>query len=636
MLRHSLRRAERRLGIVVAAGCLLAGAAPGAQGRPEPPPATVNVGTLQTFELAKPPVQRMPAAVSGQSTVPPRPPAARGSLRTMIGVGYVQGADWGAELLAGGSFAGAQVQLNTLVTSGSEGLMFDHGSISIFQPDSRWHLEAGDVFSQLRGLSFGGRVSWTSGGRRPSIGVYAGRRGLPERRTVLSYRDQLMIGGQTLLDAEVATDRSHLLRSRLSGRRFEIEAFYRSQREPHAVRDASLSGGVRLWRGLAINAGIFGSALAGERSEWRTVSLRLPLSRFVDLTLERAFTGGGGTSQSTSAAMATFAAGDLRFFHRYQQGTYDFVRSGVAGSIERRQTQSMTSYSPGPRLDLALQLATQRSETGQTRHWEELQATVKLTRTTTVRTVTAVPNLRDPERFQAYVRQDLPARFALQADYGRLSAYQPVLRGLDRSRVKVMLFKTVDIATPARGALVAGRVVDDAGRGVRGARVKLGPYSADADASGAFAFRHVPRGEYDLSLDAAFLPADFAWDGKGERIVVAASPTHADLRVTPLNAIHGRVYADLDGNGRFDRGEGVAGAVVRVGDHVTMTDDSGAWAVYNLWPGRYVVRVDRLPGAYRLEQVERPVTLLDGGPVTGADFVVTPHRKAVIWEGLAR
>lgn len=605
-----------------------------AQSAPASAPGTANLGTLQTFDLVKPPDAKPPTGGRSTLAAPPKSPAQSESLRTMIGLGYVQGADWGAEFLAGGSFAGAQVQLNSLVTRGSEGLLFDHGSVSVFHPDSQWRVEAGDVFSHLRGLSFGGRFSWAAGRRRPAIAIYASRRAMPDRPVVLSYRDQIRVGEQTLLDAEVATDRSHLLRSRLTAGRFEIDASYRSHREPYRSRDMSVSGGLRIWRGITVNGGLFNSVQAGDRGEWRLLALRLPVTRHVDFAFERAFTGGTGIAHSTSAVMATVAAGDLRFFHRYQQGQFDFIGSGYAGSIERRQTQSMTSYSPGPRLNLSLQLATQRSDTGQAQHWEELQATMRLTSTTTVRAITGVPDVRNPERFQAHVRQELPQRFALQADYGPLSTYQPVLRALDRSRFKLMLFKTVDIATPARGALVAGRVLDDAGRGVRGARVRLGPYSADADADGAYSFRHVPRGEYELSLDPAFLPADFAWDGRGNRLVIGSErAVRADLRVTPLNAVHGRLYVDLDADGRFDASEAVAGAVIRVGDRLTMTDAAGAYSVYNLWPGAYRVRIERLPPAFEAAVAERSITLRDDAPSTGIDFVVRPRVKPVLWDG---
>ena len=91
---------------------------------------------------------------------------------------------------------------------------------------------------------------------------------------------------------------------------------------------------------------------------------------------------------------------------------------------------------------------------------------------------------------------------------------------------------------------MSGRVLDDAGRPVLGAGVKLGPYTAETDASGAYAFRYVPAGGYDLGLDRNALPADVAWDGREERLTLAVrSRISADLHVAPLNSIHGRVYA---------------------------------------------------------------------------------------------
>jgi hypothetical protein len=588
---------------------------------------------LRTFRLEKPLELLARDPASDVPATPPRAPNARESLRTMVGVGYVQGADWGTELLASGGVAGAQVQLNTLVTHGREGLMFDHGSVSVFHPDTRWRIEAGDVFSHLRGASSGGRVSWVAAGnRRPAIALYGPRRGMPDRGTVVSYRDQIQLRGQTLLDAEVATDKSYLVRNRFAVSRLEIETFYRSQRLPLPSRDGSVSGGLTLWRGLSVTGGLFQSVQPDDRSEWRMIAVRLPVARFLDLTFERAFAGTRATSQTTSAVMGSLAAGDLRLFHRQQYGEYDFLRSEFSGSVERQQTQSMTSYSPGPRLNLTLQLATQRTDTGQVQHWEELQTTLKVTSTTTLRTVTSVPDVRNRDRLQAYLRQELPMRFAIQADYGRVSAYQSIAHELDRSRFKLMLFKTVDIATPARGAEVAGRVLDDAGRGVAGARVKLGPYSADTDTAGRYLFKHVPRGEYELSLESHLLPADFAWDGRLMRVTVGSTRRmYADLRVTPLNAIHGRVYIDRNANARFDAGEAVAGAVVTVGHRLTATDHEGAYSLYNLWPDTYVIRLEGLPPGFEAGAAEQTVTLLDGAPVTGADFRVVSKVRPILW-----
>ena len=609
----------------------------GAQGQSTSPAEAGAPGALRTFELAKP-AAPVSEAARRTETFAARPPMSNELLQTGIGVGYVQGADWGSEIFATGTVSGHQVQFNTLVTRGRDGMIVDHGFLSVLNPDTQWRIEAGDVFSHLRGAARGGRVSWAArGNRRPAIAVYGPPRGAADRSMVITYRDQIQVRGQTMVDAEVASDRSYMLRSGLSLSRLDLEGFYRSRRSPLRSRDAGLSGGLRLSRGIALTGGLFQSDQTDDRSDWRTIAVRLPIAKFLDLTLERAFAGSRGTSQTTSAAMASFAAGDLRLFHRYQHGDYDFVRDGIAGSIERQQTRTMSSYSRGARLNVALQLASQRGETGQVQHWEELQVTMKLTATTTLRTVTAVPDFRNPERFQVHFRQELPKRLALQADYGRISTYQSVARELDRSRFKLMLFKTVDLATPARGASVVGRVVDDFGRGVAGARVRLGPYTVDTDGTGAYRFRHVPRGGYELSLEPHLLPADFTWDGRGEHVTLTSSTTVTrNLRVTPLNAVHGRVYVDRNRNERYDAGEGVAGLVVRLEERLTATDADGAYSFYNVWPSTYVVRLGSVPADMETPSAERAVILADRAPVTGADFRLLPKVKPVVWEKLPK
>ena len=98
-----------------------------------------------------------------------------------------------------------------------------------------------------------------------------------------------------------------------------------------------------------------------------------------------------------------------------------------------------------------------------------------------------------------------------------------------------------------------------------------------------------------------------------------------------MNAIHGRVYVDRNSNGRYDAGEAVAHAVLQVGDRVTATDTNGAYSFYNLWPNAYVVRLTNLPSEFLPGIAELSVTLLDGAPVTGADFRVIVRDKPVIW-----
>jgi hypothetical protein len=175
-----------------------------------------------------------------------------------------------------------------------------------------------------------------------------------------------------------------------------------------------------------------------------------------------------------------------------------------------------------------------------------------------------------------------------------------------------MVSRTFDIATPPRGGRIDGRVVDHAGRPVAGARVLLGPMPASAMLMADYTFLHVPRGVYELSLDTAFLPAAFAWDGRGQTLVVTpTSRATANLLVAPLNAVHGRVYVDRNGNKQFDMGEGVEGIVVLLDDRAVATSADGAYSFYNVWPGAHAVHLDpaRLPATFQpAAGVERPIT----------------------------
>jgi hypothetical protein len=200
-----------------------------------------------------------------------------------------------------------------------------------------------------------------------------------------------------------------------------------------------------------------------------------------------------------------------------------------------------------------------------------------------------------------------------------------------------MVRRTWDMNTPARGGEVRGQVLDYIGRPVAGARVRLGAYATDADANGAFVFARIPRGDLELSLDPALLPADYAWDARTVPLSVKpSSRVTADLVVAPLNTIHGRVYVDLNGDGDFDAGEGVPGAVVRLGDLATATDKTGGYDFYNLPLGEHVIRIDAgsLPARFVIGDVSSlAVALGDQGPVTGADFRVRANAQAkpVIW-----
>jgi Carboxypeptidase regulatory-like domain len=451
------------------------------------------------------------------------------------------------------------------------------------------------MFSNLRGAARGARVSWhATGGRTPTLSVYGSRPGLPGWPRVFVYGDQLRIRSQTLFDAEVGSDKSHYVRSRLATARLAVEASYRHSMTPQSLRDRGVQAGVKLWRNLGVAGGFFLVDQDTGRTRSGTLAVRLPISRFLDLTVERAMARTPKGVTTSTAAMASLTAGQVHLFHRYQQGQTTFTDDGITFAAEREQLQSMASYAPGPRLNVTLQLATAWRDSGPAQQWEEVQTSLKLTRGTTLQIVTAVPDVSDDSRLRARLTQQLGGHYALQLEYGRLATFQDMAFASDRPRFKVMLRKSLNVPTPIGGSDVRGRVLDQNGRPVAGARVTLGAYTAESAPNGIYAFAHVPNGDYDLALEEAGLPADYAWDGRRLRLAVRSSGhVTEDLLVAPLNAVHGRVYVDRNGNGRFDANEGVGGAVVRLEDRVTATDRDGSYDFYNLWPGPHVVALDR-------------------------------------------
>ena len=604
------------------------------------PAAAQDVPPLRTFVIEKPAADPVVPENAGRAlSAAPLLPPAFDRLQTSVGLGYVQGADWGAQWLAAGAYGGRQIALDTLFTHGREGTRLDRGTLTLADPDAGWRFDAGDVFSSLSGASRGARATWRGrGDRRPSLAWYGSRPGVTPRPSVVAYRDQIRFASQTLLDAEIASDRSALAATEWTFPHFAFAASWRDQRNPVRAIDRSLFAEVPVARGFAVGGSLVRSNVDGERGTWRSIFLRVPVSRWMRLTLERTFSESAGITQELSAVSANVAAARLQMFHRQHWGETTIDLAGVPEAIERQQIQSMAAYNAGTRVQLTLQMATGWSPHGAAQHWEELQTSVRLTSHSTLQVVTAVPDFGNPERLRARFVQQLPRAFKVEAEFGRLSAFQSIPGELDRSRGRVMVSRTFDIATPPRGGRIDGRVVDHAGRPVAGARVLLGSYAGVSDADGRYTFLHVPRGVYELSLDTAFLPAAFAWDGRGQTLVVTPmSRATANLLVAPLNAVHGRVYVDRNGNKQFDLGEGVEGIVVLLDDRAVATSADGAYSFYNVWPGAHAVHLDpaRLPATFQpAAGVERPITLGDNGPVTGVEFLLTMIGKPIQWRGI--
>ena len=617
----------------IAVGALLAVAPMQEQAPPAP---------LRTFIIEKPAADPIvPLDPVRELEAPVLLPSDHDRLFATLGLGYVQGADWGAQMSATGAAGGVQIGFDALVTKGWQGVRFDYGTVTLSDPDLGWRADAGDIFSPLRGASRGVRASFAArGDRRPSIAVYASRPGTTPRPAVVAFRDQLRFRGQTLLDAEIASDGSTYLATEWALPFFSLAASWRALRGPYRSTDRGFIAEVPIARGVTAGGSLLVSDSEGEAGQWRTIFTRVPVARWLHLTLERTFAESAGVTQAALAISGMVNAQRLRMFHRLQWGQTTIALPGTRELIERQQIQSMASYDAGPRVQLTVQMATGWSPNGAAQHWEELQSTVRLSRTSTLQVVAAVPDLTDTSRLRARFTQQLPRAFAIEAEVGQVTAFQSFPNDTYQSRARVMVSRTFGFNTPARGGAVAGYVVDHANRPVTGARVRLGPYAAFTDGAGLYVFSNVPRGEYELSLDSAQLPAAFASDGRNHTLTVTAtSRVNVNLHVAPLNAVHGRVWADRNANGRFDAGEGVGNVVVRMADRVLATGDDGNYSFYNVWPGPMTVTLDvaRLAGTFLVTgPAERAVVLGDDAPVTGVDFQLTPIGKPIQWRGIGK
>jgi hypothetical protein len=572
-----------------------------------------------------------------------RLPPQHDALRVATGIGYLQGADFGGDVSASGRINGMQTDMTGFFTAGPMGFQSRSGRVSIFAPDGRWRGEGGALYSDLRGLARGARVSWSPSQKwTPSVSLYVhGTHPASNEATVVGYRDRFQLLPRVRVGGEVTSDGAVFLQTQYAQPKLDLTAFYRSTRGPIGGRDKGVSGGLALGRGIAVSGAIRLSDAATDSSHWQLASIRLPLARRASVTLERSWWTGSADAGATNAVMLQVPLGPVRLMQRVQWGRTDYRHRAVPFGFDRRQSHSSASYTPGPWGSVNYQQSTQWFDDGTVQEWDEVSSTLQLGVRTTAQFVTAFPEVSDPQRFRARVTHRLSPTLQLEAQYGRLSAFQ-LTRGSEgeQSRVMVTIRKTWQIESPARGGEVRGRAVDQAGHQVSGALVRLGPYSAITDEAGNYAFTRVPDGQFELALDRNKLPASYALDEKPRPLTVArASRQHVDLQVIPLNAIRGRVYLDRNHNGLWDEGEGIPNAVVAVNGSVTATTATGSYAFYNQPPGRYTIRLDvqRLPkGLAPASSTELAAELTPDYPLSGLDFRVEKKDMPVIMRDIRR
>ena len=567
-------------------------------------------------------------------------PARHDAFSLGTALGYVPGHDGATEVTGAGRLHGFETDLNAFVTLGDRGPELYHGRLSLRDSERRRTLLVGDLVSETRGLSRGGTFEWRGarGGTR-AVSVYQPRFTRGGDRTVVSYRDQVAFSRHVVGEGEVASDRSLVAKMRLTTDRVGAETYH--HRGPLG-RDVGAVASVDVWRGLRVGGAARRSEGASFTERFEQGFVQVQLWKGASARVERSHVRLSGTDNSTNAAVVTLPLGRVHVMARWQDRDLATSSEYGSGRIAERGVLAAASYAPTSRVKLNLQIANEWLQDGRVRDFQELNANVQITRSTTVQAAAALTDIESIDRIRVRVSQKLRRDLTLITEVGRFSAFQAPLVAGDAfpSRLKVFVRKDWNVGTPARGGRVAGRIVDQLGTGVAGAVVKLGPYRTTTSATGGYRFERVPRGTYTLALDADHLPASYAARDAERRVTVRpGQDVSHDFVLAPLNAVHGRVYADRNDNGQCDEGEAVSGAVLRLSDRLTASGTDGRYAFYNLAPGSYRVEVlaDRLPPEYELRTPPAFDVVLEAGrPAHAADVRLVVKRKSIrfqTWKG---
>jgi hypothetical protein len=471
------------------------------------------------------------------------------------------------------------------------------------------------------------------------VSVYVQDGRVPGSRPALSYRDSVVLHRNIDLRGEVSSDGSVFVATRLLASRGSVETFYRYTAWRDGV-DRGVSVSYDVWHGISAYGGLRIGDGDG-REHWQMLGLAVPLVRQSSISLEQTRNARGSISDTNRALGLQLPFGNVRLMQRFQWTDVAFVEGPSVLDTGRRQLQSMASYVPSSRLRFTYQVATQWFAGGDARQWTELESVFRLSARTSFHAVTGLPQFSSPQRLRVGLQQQLSRALRLSVDYGRLPAFESPLRGATNDpRLLVMVRRAIRVTTPAGGADVYGTVRDDSGAAVNGAVVALDRFLTTTRADGSYRFRHVPAGTHTLSLPADHLPAAYAVVSAASAVaVVPGTEVQADLQVTALRAIHGRVFRDANGNQRMDDGEALEDVVVRLDENgpATLTSAGGVFHFYNLQPGPYVVWLDTGRLRHDLQAAggaRRQVNLHPDRASTDVDFVVIARDKPVLMKEL--
>ena len=589
-------------------------------------------GGWRSFTVPKVTTVRVNEKRSGK---PPaaNPPPTHDRLDVGLGVGYVQGADWGLQTTAAGKLWGGRADFWGLVTQGEKGTRLHNSHFT--WTDGRRGVEAGDMYSEAWGLVRGARYSLD---KERSLGVFLKTGNTQNPNGLVTYRDSINIGQNLMVRGEIGSDRSNFASAGAKAGRLELFGFHRQL--PNDLGDSKgLYGSFLLARNLSLfySTSSLADPFSGV-SRSQTYGLRLPVFRRCSMTLQSTERDHGlGYSSSRSVGLSIPLAGSANLYVRYQDNSSE--RSVFAGQLINLQTDTsnlLTSLSlfVSPKMHLNYQLS-RYSVNGQSSDREQLIANYRVSPRTSLQTISGFPNIADIDLLRLRLEHQMGNNLSLLVDYGRLAAYQSAEDILGKRGFMVMLRKKWPCWVPARGGKIEGVVSDQLGQPLGGVSVRLGKYSAVSDAQGRYQFKCVPAAAYPLSVAQESIPADYKATLQEKQLAVNDdTEARMNFSLVPLASISGRVYFDRNGNHTYDPEEGVRGVAVVAGGCATSSNQDGCFGFYNLEPGKYtiIIPIEQLDRTYRLpgaNQVE--VELKPGESVADVEFRLEEQKKPVIF-----
>jgi hypothetical protein len=568
-------------------------------------------------------------------------PPSRDDLWLQLSQGYVQGADFGTDINGSGNLAGFQTNFWAQTTQGPNGLELLTGHMSLRDPSTGWEVQGGDLFSDIWGWARGARFRWNAGDRRsPAVSYYAQARQRGVGRHVFTYSDRFTVNRWMSLAGEVATDGSAMGRFSLRSGRFHITPFYRAT--PGEDSSRGVYGAFPLFKGASLFGGFTRSQTTLGSREWKSLGLRVPLKRKVSLTLERTFSDSPSNLSAISALSASFPIGKIRFYGRYQVRDTEIRRDrfGFLPMMNRNhEFLSAFGYYAGRRLNIQMQTTSRWRRDGAIDQWQQVVGTYQASNKTVLEFFTILPTATTPNQSRIRLTRQISKTLALVTEWGNVSPYQGIEADPEERRLKIMIRKQWPISTRTRGGDIQGVVRDSLGQPLQNVLVRLGDYGSLTDDSGGYRFQRVPDGTFQLRVDEASLPADYAVLKPAQEVEVGVrSDVRIDFSVTPLRVIQGRVCWDKNDNRQCDPDEGLSRVPIYLGRRITATREAGIFMFHNLSPGRHTVRLKL--GAARakewiaLSPTEVDVELEFGLASRRIEFLLKKKTKPVVYQRL--